>query len=150
MDSDFRIDMDEIRRVVDDAEVFIVRFDRVERRLLVDNRTAEGDPPMIRIVPRVSSAEERYRSLQKLRPNMQLPEQITVFSWPRPAQAMRDAGIWSRIETRLIALGGDDLTTQSEQAFRQLVAAERLEVAAAITGGEGFHTLWEREPSERT
>lgn len=146
MDADYGVDLDEIRRVVDEAEVFIVRFDHFDRRLLVDARSADGDPPLIRIVSRVSSAAERYRNLQELRPNMPLPEQITVFSWPRQPRTMRDAGIWERIESRLVSLGGPDLERECEVAFNELVAAERAEIASAILGGEGFETLWERNP----
>ena len=147
MDPDFTLDMDEIRRVVVDADVFIVRFRHGERRLLVDARVGDDDPPMIRIVPRVSSAAERYRYLQKMRPKMQLPEQITVFTWPGQAQTMRDLGIWQQIEERLVRLGGPELSTATAEAFNELVAAERTEIAAAIMGGEGFETLWERTPS---
>ncbi len=144
MEQDFGIDIDEIRRVVDEAEVFIVRFTRIERRLLVDARAAADDPPMIRIVPRVSSAAERYRHLKELRPNMQLPEQITVFSWPRQALAMRELGIWQRIEERLVSLGGVELAGACDEALEALLAAERAEMMAAIRGGEGFETVWER------
>lgn len=147
MDADYGVDLDEIRRVVDEADVFIVRFEHFDRRLLVDARSADGDPPMIRIVPRVSSAAERYRNLQELRPKMSLPEQITVFSWPRQPRTMRDAGIWERIESRLVSLGGPDLSRECDVAFNELVAAERAEIASAIRGGEGFETLWERNPS---
>lgn len=147
MDADYGVDLDEIRRVVDEAEVFIVRFEHVDRRLLVDARSAEGDPPMIRIVRAVSSAAERYRELQQLRPKMSLPEQITVFSWPKQSKALRESGIWERIESRLVGLGGPDLGRECEVAFDELVAAERAEIVAAIRGGEGFETLWERNPS---
>ena len=144
MDPEFGFDIDEIARVIEGAEVFIVRFTRTERRLLVDARVGEDDPPMIRIVPRVSSAAERYRHLQQMRPHMQLPDQITVFTWPRQAQTMRDLGIWQRIEARLVDLGGPELAEACRDSFNDLVAAERAEVAAAILGGEGFETLWER------
>ncbi len=147
MDADYGVDLNEIRRVIDEADVFIVRFEHFDRRLLVDARSAGGDPPMIRIVPRVSSAAERYRNLQQLRPNMPLPEQITVFSWPRQPRTMRDAGIWERIESRLVGLGGSALASECEIAFDALVAAERAEIAAAILGGEGFETLWARDRS---
>jgi hypothetical protein len=147
MDADYGVDLDEIRRVVDEAEVFVVRFEGFDRRLLVDARSADGDPPMIRIVPRVSSAAERYRNLQELRPNMSLPEQITVFSWRRKPQTMRDAGIWERIESRLVSLGGPDLGRECDAVYNEFIVAERAEIAAAIRGGEGFETLWERNPS---
>ncbi len=147
MNSNFDIDIEEIRRVVDSAEVFIVHFSNIEQRLLVDARSSGDDPPQIRIVPRVSSAEERYRYLQELRPNVQLPDQITVFTWPHQAKAMREMGIWKRIEGRLVVLGGDDLARACDEVLNALMVAERTEVLAAICGGEGFETLWKRVSS---
>jgi len=147
MDADYGVDLNEIRRVVDEAEVFIVRFTHLDRRLLVDARSADEDPPMIRIVRAVSSAAERYRELEQLRPKMSLPEQITVFTWPKQSKALRDSGIWGLIEARLVGVGGFDLGRECEVAFDELVAAERAEILAAIRGGEGFETLWERNSS---
>ena len=86
-------------------------------------------------MPRVSSAAERYRYLRELRPDIQLPEQITVFTWPRQAEAMRELGIWQRIEDRLVRLGGADLARACEEALNALVVAERAEVVAVIRGG---------------
>lgn len=145
MDADFGLDLDEIRRVIGEAEVCIVRFERIlDRRLLIDARVADDDPPMIRVVPRVSSPAERYRHLQGLRPRMQLPEQITVFTWPRQARAIRELGIWQLIEDRFVRLGGPKMAELCDGAFDELLAAERTEIVAAIRGGEGFETLWER------
>jgi hypothetical protein len=147
MVSEFGFDIEEIQRVVADAEVFIVSFPRIEPRLLVDARVGDDDPPVIRIVPRVSSAAERYRHLQKMRPGLQLPEQITVFRWPRHAQSMRELGIWGRIEERLVELGGPDMARACGEAFHELLKAERAEEVSTILGGEGFETLWERTPT---
>lgn len=145
MDSDYGVDLDEIGRVVDDAEVFVVRFAKTENRLLVDARVAPGDPPRIEVVPRVNSAAERYRYLQETRPGMALPDHITVFVWPHPVEAMREAGIWERIRSRLTSIGGPDLDVACGAAFRKIAARERSELTAAILGGEGFETLWERQ-----
>ena len=147
MDPDFSSNLEEIHGVIAEAEVFIVLFDRLDRRLLVDTRVAEGDPPMIRVVPHGLSRAERYRYLQSERPRMELPEQITVFSGPRQPRTMRDLGIWQRIEDRLVGLGGPELAAECEQAFNELLAAEHAELAAAILGGEGFETLWSRSSS---
>lgn len=147
MNEEFGIDLEEIGRVIDEAEVFIVRFTKIDRRLLVDMRAAEGDPPLIRIVPRVSSAQERYRYLREARPAMDLPDQITVFSWPRDIQTMRAVGLWGRIEDRLVRSGGAALAASCAEAFNDVLAGERAEIVAAILGGEGFETLWERPRS---
>ena len=146
MASEYGIDLDEIGRVIDTADVFVVRFGKIENRLLVDARSEPGDPPRIEVVPPVTSATERYRYLQETRPGLPLPDHITVFSWPLQIEAMRELGVWQRIADRLIALGGPLLEAACIAAFRDIAMRERAEMAAAILGGEGFETLWERQP----
>jgi hypothetical protein len=60
---------------------------------------------------------------------------------------MRDTGLWQRIIDRLVREAGDGMIADAEEAFRDIRAAERAEVAAAIRGGEGYEALWERTPS---
>lgn len=146
MDPDFGVDLDEIGRVIDDAEVFIVRFGKIEWRLMVDARAEPGDPPRIEVVPPVTSASERYRYLQQSRPGLPLPDHITVFTWPRPIELMRETGVWQRIRDRMVALGGQPLAERCDRVFLEVEARERAELAAAILGGEGFETIWERPP----
>ena len=144
MTQDFGADLEELGRVIDTAEVFMVRFERGETRLLVDARTADGDPPRIGVVPRVSSAAERYRYLKESRPGVPLPEHITVFRWVRPIDVMRESGIWQRIEDRLVAVGGPEMQPACNNALEDVRARERAEMTAVILGGEGFETLWRR------
>ena len=144
MNEELGVDLDEISRVIAEADVFIVRFGKIEARLLVDARSAPGDPPRIEVVPPVNSASERYRYLQQTRPALPLPEQITVFTWPRPVDLMREHGVWERISTRLVDLGGPDLAMDCARVFSEISARERAEIAAAIIGGDGFETIWER------
>ena len=145
MASEHGIDLDEIGRVIDTADVFVVRFGKIESRLLVDARAEPGDPPRIEVVPPVTSASERYRYLQETRPGLPLPDHITVFSWPLQVEAMRDLGVWQRIADRLTSLGGPALEAACATAYRVISMRERAEMAAAILGGEGFETLWERQ-----
>ena len=141
------IDIEEMGRVIDEAGVLIIRFHVIAQRLLVDTRSADDHPAMVRLVPPVSSAEERYRYLQTLRPGVPLPDQITVLSWPRYVEVMRDAGLWQRLEQRLVELGGPALAQRCDEVFEEVRSAERAEVVAAILGGEGYESLWERTPT---
>ncbi len=142
MTDDYGVDLDEILRVIDRAAVLIVRFDVLEPRLLVDFRANPPDTPIIQLVDRVNSAEERFRHLKSLRPRLPLPERIMSFPWPRAIAAFDESGIWEKIEARLISLGADpDHVTRIQQ---QLHDGERAVTIAAITGGEGFRTIWER------
>jgi hypothetical protein len=147
VDPDFGLDLDEMGRVFDEAEVVVVRFHVISERLLIDARSAPGDPPLVRLVPPVNSAEERYRYLQRERPGLPLPEHITVVGWPRYVQVLKDTGLWDRIERRLVHEGGPELAQRCSAVFGEVRAAERAEVAAAIRGGEGYESLWERSAS---
>ncbi len=143
MSDDYGVDLDEILRVIDRAAVLIVRFDVLEPRLLVDFRADPPDMPIIQLVDRVNSAEERFRHLKSLRPRLPLPERIMSFPWPRAIRAFEDSGIWQKIEARLVSLGVDPEHIGRIQ--QELLEGERAVTVSAITGGEGFRTIWERE-----
>ena len=148
MDSEYGIDLEAIRRVIEEAEVFVIRFHLIEYRLLVDTRPDDDGQPYIRMVPPVTSAEERYRFLHRERPGLALPGQITVFQWPRPMKVLRELGVWDIIVERLVSVGGEPAADQAATAFREGERLERADVVAVIRGGEGYETIWEREPEE--
>lgn len=144
MDSDFGIDLHEIFDVIDSAEVLIVRFAIIDRRLLVDARVSETEGPLIKVVPRATSVEDRFRSLKRLRPRFPLPEKIMSFTWPRHVETLQAAGVWEHIVARLRAIGGEGVEEQCASAWQELCQEERKQVMAAIRGGEGYQSLWER------
>ncbi len=145
MKADFGIDLDEVRRVIDAADVLIVRLSVTDRRLLIDTRTNDECGPMIKVVPKAGSAEERFRSVKMLRPRFRVPERIMTFHWPRHARALGESGVWEHLTRRLVALGPADMAAQCDEALRELIDEERLIEVAAIRGGEGFHTKWARD-----
>ena len=98
--------------------------------------------PLVGVVPPAANAQERFRSLKVMRPRFRSPERILTFEWPRHARALAEAGLWEHIARRLVALGWPETASQCDEAFCQLVEAERLVEVAAIRGGEGFQTLW--------
>ncbi len=141
---DYGLDMDEVTRVIDTAEVLVVRFAILDKRLLVDSRISEQEGPFIGIVPKAGSAEERFKSLKKLRPRFSLPDKIMSFMWPRHLETFRNSGLCQRIETRMVSLGGEAMFEQCRQIFDELIREEKAEVVAAIRGGDGYQSLWER------
>ena len=146
MSDDYGVDLEEILQVIDRAAVLIVRFDVLEPRLLVDFRADPPDTPIIQLVDRVNSAEERFRHLKSLRPKLPLPERIMSFPWPRAVGAFEESGIWEKIESRLVGLGAEQ--ERIDRIRQQLIDGERAVTIAAITGGEGFRTIWERQGSD--
>jgi hypothetical protein len=142
---DYGVDLDEIGRVIDRADVLIVRFQVVQRRILIDFRSVGNEGPLARAVAPASSTEERFRSLKALRPDFPAPDRIMSFLWPRSVAAMSDAGVLDRIRDRLLGIDADS-GEQLETAFQELVDEDRATLIAAIRGGQGFQTIWERNP----
>ena len=93
---------------------------------------------------KAGSIEERFKSLKRLRPRFPLPEKIMSFMWPRHMETFRNSGLWTRIESRLVSLGGEAMTQRCSEVFEDLIREEKTEVLAAIRGGEGYQSLWER------
>lgn len=141
---DYGLDMGEVTRVIDSAQVLVIRFAILDKRLLIDARTNEQDGPLIAVVPKAGSVEERFKALKKLRPRFPLPEKILSFMWPRHVDTFRAAGLCDRIQARLVSLGGEDMASKCEAAFTELARDERAEVFSAIRGGDGYQTIWQR------
>ena len=125
--------------VVNTAEVFVVMFQLFERRLLVDTRTANSEQPLIKMVERVRSSEERFRELHRLRPRLPSPERIVAFQWPRSVRTLVESGVWGGIEQRLRLLGAGDRALLGVLA--ELQWEERQEEIKAVKGEEPYRTL---------
>jgi hypothetical protein len=140
VDNDYGIDVQEVLGVIGSAEVFVIMFEHLERRLLVDSRTAGNEGPLVRVVDRVRNADERFRDLRRLRPRFPAPERIVAFRWPRSVKTLVGAGIWQAIEDRLMSLGAGEWTCKAVLA--ELEREELLEEQKAIRGDEPWRTLW--------
>jgi hypothetical protein len=141
MDNEYHLDYDAILKTVRSADVITIRFVTVPSRLLVDNRFSEVDAPLVKLVPKVSSAEERFKSLKVLRPRFKLPQKISAIWWPRPVEALRERGIWDAIVQRIVDNGYPDAARECDELLEELRRMERMEVVNAISG-EGYQTLW--------
>ncbi|MCH7719142.1 MAG: hypothetical protein IIB21_06695, partial [Chloroflexi bacterium] len=115
----------------------------VNQRLLVDNRSSEIDPPLVKLVPRAGSVEERFRSLKQLRPRFRLPEKISAIWWPKFIDSMVERGVWDAIVQRIVESGFSEAARQCEDVLQELRTLERQELCNAVLG-EGYQPLWEK------
>lgn len=139
MEDELGVDLSEILNVVNTAEVFVVMFHLFERRLLVDNRHTAEDPPLVRVVDRVRSSDERFRELMRLRPKLSSPERIIAFQWPRTVRTLVEAGVWQAIHDRLASEGVPENTLLA--VLHELQWEERREEIKAVRGEEPYRTL---------
>src|SRR5438094_9536021 len=115
MENDFGLDLQDIFTVIDTAEVIIVRLQLVEQRVLIDTRRSSIEGPMITLVPRAGSSEERFRGLKRLRPRFPIPDRIMSFQWPRQVGSLKASGVWDRIVHRLSDGGSDEILARCEE-----------------------------------
>jgi hypothetical protein len=141
MDNLYHLDLDAILNTVRGADVVAFRFVTVQERLLLDNRHSEVDPPMVKLVPKVNSAEERFKSLKVLRPRFKLPGKITAIWWPRYIDSLVETGVWGAIVQRMVDDGYPAAAAECDEVLGELRRMECDEMQDAI-GGAGYRTLW--------
>jgi len=146
MDNDYALNLDDILRTIETADVLRIRFLLLDKRLLIDNRFNEFEGPMLKIVPRASSSEESFRNLRRLRPRFPLPERMTAIWWPKYISTLHTSGVWPALVRRISDTGFTDSVHQCDDILRELLALERQEIRNAISG-EGFQTIWARAAS---
>jgi hypothetical protein len=144
VDSDYQIDMEEVRRHLQHTQVVGFFFPFMRLTLLLDLRTSQTDGPMVIVTPMVESADERVKSLRRLRPRFPRPESLMLVPWPRYMGSLQRLGVWDMIEDRVIQAGGEAMRARCQDALQELLKAERKQIRSAITG-EGYETVWERE-----
>lgn len=141
MDNDYNVDIRDLCTTIGISDVLVIRFITLSQRLLLDFRATTAEGPLVRVVEPVRSVEERYQSLQRLRPHLPEPDRIVAALWPRFAASMTETPAWDEIMRRVADAGFPESVRAAGDAFAELVALERAEQRNAITG-EGYRTLW--------
>lgn len=149
LDSDYRIDVSEVNRNIDVADVIALYFPLLRKTLLMDMRLNDVDGPMIRVVPMANTPEERFQSLLKMRPRFGRPESITIIPWPKYVTTLFELGIWDHIVRRYADTGHPEVVRECETCYAELAKLEREEVVRAIRG-DNYETIWgQRGVAER-
>ena len=143
MDNDYVLNLDDIMRTIETADVVRIRFLLLDKRLLIDNRHNEFDGPLIKVVNRAGSSEESFRNLKRLRPRFPLPDKMTAIWWPKYVNTLYATGVWAAITRRVADTGFTESVRQCDEVLRELLSLERQEIRNAISG-EGFQTIWQR------
>lgn len=143
MDQEFRIDLSEVRRSVERAEVVTVHFIYFRETLVLDARTTASDGPMVRVRPAVNAVDDRIRDIRSLRPQFGRPESITYIPWPKFVLSLTESGVWDVLVDRIVSVSSGAAEHEMTKALRRLRRDEWHEFQRAI-GGKGYKTLWER------
>ncbi len=135
------VDLDELRKVVSECDVFTIGFRLFPQRLIVDTRAMAEEGPMVEVVEPVGTVEERFFWLGKRRPQFGVPERFTFFVWPHSLAFLVDCGLPDRIRERVGAAEPSGASQAIEEALAELRRLEQQSVQEALRG-ENYHALW--------
>jgi len=144
MDSDFLIDVSEMRDSLVSAEVISIFFPLLQKVLLIDTRHDEYEGPMVKVANVAASMEHRLRALRRMRPRFDRPQTVTLVPWPKHVETLMSLGVWEMIAERLRATGHEEAVEEGVKALKKLRRMEHNEVVSAITGN-GYETLWAKD-----
>ena len=139
------IDLDEVRKVIDNCDVFTVGFRLFPERLIVDTRTSSEEGPMMELVEPVNTVEERFFWLGKRRPSFGVPERFTFFIWPHSVRFLDESGLMDKVRQRVYPIDPEMGRAVAENIVK-LNFLEQRAVHDAITG-KNHHTLWVATPA---
>jgi hypothetical protein len=142
-DTDYPMDLPAILDGIQETEVISIFFPVLAKALVVDFRHTEAVPPMVRVMDQVQNAQERLRSLRKLRPQFAKPEKFALLPWMKSVQLLKETGVWAALVQRVAAPGFPEPVQASRTAFDALVDLEKEVYRKAILGID-FRTIWEK------
>lgn len=137
------IDFEELRKVVDECDVFTVGFRLFPQRMIVDTRSNGSEGPMLEVVEPVTTVEERFFWLGQRRPSFGVPKRFTFFIWPHSIGYFEESGVGDLIRRRVYP-EDPDTGRQMAEAMIRLHTLEQKAVQDAITG-TNCHTIWPRD-----
>jgi len=138
------VDFEEINKLIESADVFVVGFGNFPERLLIDSRSNDKETPLVQVVEPSTGARQRLAWLQRRRPSLGVPEQFSFFAWPHSPGFMAETGLWESIEGRVRASMNPAVQIQCDLAIKSLRSLD-YDATMAILKGERCITLWPRE-----
>jgi hypothetical protein len=141
------VDLEDVAKLVSEADVFTVGFSNFPERLIVDTRSNMKETPMVKVVEPASGPRDRLAWLQRRRPSLGAPRAFTFMAWPHSPLFMQETGVWDRIRRQVNADTDLSIDAQCEQALRELQNLD-MQATLAVLRGERCLTLWPREENQ--
>jgi hypothetical protein len=142
MDDDDQF-LNQVLSGIAEAEIITIFFPLLRRALVVDTRHNEHTTHMVRVVPQVSSMEERIAAIQKMRPEFGKVRSILGIPWIKSVGSLREQGVIEKLVARLCDtdMPPSRASEAVDAALEQLARVERRAFIAMIRG-EGYQTIW--------
>lgn len=138
------VDFEEVGKLLDSADVFVIRFSNFPERLLVDSRFNSGEIPLVQVVEPANGPRDRLAWITRRRPTLGAPQDFSTFPWPHSPGFLVKSGIWDMIRRKVGAEFDPEVDVQCRLALTQLENLDKQASLAAIRG-DNYLTLWPQE-----
>ena len=138
---------DQLKVALADAVVMSIFFIRLGSTMILDFRSAERVNPAVMVDGMTATPKERLLSFRRLRPQLPIPEEITLAPWADRVGEFEREGVLTRLLERCDEVGGIELMQQARVGYLKLLAEEK-KILRDMVSGNGMETIWER-PSTR-
>jgi hypothetical protein len=143
MDNIFDTYHERIIEAIREGDVVCIFFPRLGKTLILDLRQSIEAPPAIMIDNMVSNARERLESLQRMRPEFPMPDEVRLAPWVGFIRSLRDTGVYDAMIERCEQTGNSEVVQECRDAFVELERTER-RLVRAIIRGDTTRTIWQR------
>lgn len=135
---------EQVIAAVRSAEVLSIFFLRVGRSLILDLRKSDRTAPAVLLDGMVESPQMRLASFSRLRPDLPLPERLTLVPWPGAIRGFAETKILDAVIHRCRMEGGEPLAAKAQALYAELQRLER-QALRDLVRGVGMETIWQRE-----
>jgi hypothetical protein len=143
MDNIFDTYHERIIEAIREGDVVCIFFPRLGKTLILDLRQSIETPPAIMVDNMVSNARERLESLQRMRPEFPMPEEVRLAPGVGFIRSLRETGVYDAMIERCEQTGNREVVQECRDAFVELERIER-RLVRAIIRGDTTRTIWQR------
>jgi hypothetical protein len=143
MDNIFDTYHERIIEAIREGDVVCIFFPRLGKTLILDLRQSIETPPAIMVDNMVSNARERLESLQRMRPEFPMPDEVRLAPWVGFIRSLRETGVYDAMIERCEQTGNREVVQECRDAFVELERTER-RLVQAIIRGDTTRTIWQR------
>jgi hypothetical protein len=143
MDNAFDLFHDRIIEAIRGGDVVCLFFPRLGKTLILDLRSNDATPPAVFLEDMVSGPRERLASLQQLRPEFPLPDELRLVPWFGFVRSLRESGVYDVILERCAGTGHAMLADACRDAVQDLERLEQRFIRAVVSGSMS-RAIWQR------
>ena len=112
-------DLNKFLKNISDSDVVSIVFFNLNVSLVIDRRISEGNV-LIKIFPIASSADNRIKILNNLRPDLKEVKNFVIIPWYSYIKVLTEAEVWDKLLKNILYPVNAKVDIMLQNAFKEL------------------------------